>query len=178
MPSLPSESTLFGVLVCLFPVIPVLWLMFESQDLSICADLLLQGVLCAQFAHYTGVNQRDSVLMKLFVAGLALLTTLKTAQVLCASVLLWELCFNLLLRAITWIQNAALFENLEAVHSLSNIKWLTQTNLILEACMAFYVQIFFCHRLWVGIFCIPGHTLFAQSVPRHYLTTYTLWSSP
>jgi hypothetical protein len=62
--------------------------MFESQDLSICADLLLQGVLCAQFAHYTGVNQRDSVLMKLFVAGLALLTTLKTVQVLCASVLL------------------------------------------------------------------------------------------
>ncbi|KAJ7887403.1 hypothetical protein B0H13DRAFT_2666478 [Mycena leptocephala] len=115
MPSLPAVSTLFGVL-----------------DFALCADLLLQGVLCAQFAHYTDMNQRDSVRMKLFVAGLALLTTLKTVQVL----------------AITWIQNAALFENLEAVHNLLNIKWLTQTNLILEACMAFYVQFFFCHRLW------------------------------
>jgi hypothetical protein len=46
--------------------------MFETQDLAICADLFLQGVLCAQFAHYTDMNQRDSVLMKLFVAGLAL----------------------------------------------------------------------------------------------------------
>ncbi|KAF8178301.1 hypothetical protein K438DRAFT_1977938 [Mycena galopus ATCC 62051] len=70
--------------------------------------------------------------MKLFVAGLALLTTLKSAQVL----------------AITWIQNAAPFENLEAVHNLLKTKWLTQMNMILEAYMAFYVQIFFCHRLW------------------------------
>jgi hypothetical protein len=64
--------------------------MFETQDLALCADLFLQGVLCAQFAHYTDMNQQDSVLMKLFVAGLALLTTLKTVQVLCASVLLWN----------------------------------------------------------------------------------------
>ncbi|KAJ7035406.1 hypothetical protein C8F04DRAFT_1344270 [Mycena alexandri] len=99
----------------------------ESTALTMGADLFLQGVLCAQFAHYTNVNQRDSVWMRLFVAGLALLTTLKTTQVL----------------AMVSIQNAALFPNLQAVH-----QWLSQMNLILEAGIAFYVQIFFCHRLW------------------------------
>jgi hypothetical protein len=58
--------------------------MFESQDLVMGGDLFLQGVLCAQFARYTNMNQRDSVWMKIFVAGLALLTTLKTTQVMCA----------------------------------------------------------------------------------------------
>ncbi|KAJ7795091.1 hypothetical protein B0H13DRAFT_2170930 [Mycena leptocephala] len=115
MASLPAESTLSGVF-----------------DLVMGADLFLQGVLCAQFAHYTNVNQQDSVWMKLFVAGLALLTTLKTIQVI----------------AMIWVQNFTLFENLEAVYNLWNTKWLPQMNLILEAGIAFYVQIFFCHRLW------------------------------
>ncbi|KAJ7936929.1 hypothetical protein B0H13DRAFT_1946207 [Mycena leptocephala] len=115
MPSLPAEATLSGIL-----------------DLVMGADLFLQGVLCAQFAHYTNVNQRDSVWMKLFVAGLALLTTLKTIQVI----------------AMIWIQNVTLFEYLEPIHNLWITKWLSQMNLILEAAIAFYVQIFFCHRLW------------------------------
>lgn len=45
--------------------------------------LFLQGVICGQFVNYLGVSGHDPVLLKLFVAGLALLTTLKTAQVLC-----------------------------------------------------------------------------------------------
>ncbi|KAJ7360783.1 hypothetical protein DFH08DRAFT_951434 [Mycena albidolilacea] len=49
-------------------------------DLAVCSCLFLQGVLCAQFANYMTLNKRDSVWMKLFVAGLALLTTLKTLQ--------------------------------------------------------------------------------------------------
>ncbi|KAJ6489743.1 hypothetical protein C8R45DRAFT_197423 [Mycena sanguinolenta] len=112
---MPSESALFGVL-----------------PLTLCADLFLQGVLCAQFAYYTNVNQRDSVWMRLFVAGLALFTTLKTAQVL----------------AMISIQNVLLFENLEGVHNSWNMEWLFQMNLILEAGITFYVQIFLCHRLW------------------------------
>jgi hypothetical protein len=77
-----------------------------------------------------------------------------------------------------WIQNVTLFENLEAIYNLWNTNWVTQMTLLLEAGIAFYVQLFFCHRLWVSIFCFLGQTLFAQSVPRHYLITYTLWSSP
>ncbi|KAJ7725720.1 hypothetical protein B0H16DRAFT_1698277 [Mycena metata] len=122
MPSIPA----------VFPFTPVPWLTFESQDLTLGADLFLQGVLCAQFAHYTNVNQRDSVWMKLFVAGLALLTTLKTIQVL----------------AMISIQNVVLFESPGATHDVGSRKWLGLMNLILEAGVAFYVQLFFCHRLW------------------------------
>ncbi|KAJ7730135.1 hypothetical protein B0H16DRAFT_1893645 [Mycena metata] len=127
MPSLSAEV----------PFTPVGWLTFEFQDLTMGVDLFLQGVLCAQFAHYTNVNQRDSVCMKLFVAGLALFTTLKTIQVL----------------AMIGIQDVVLFENPATTHSAGgragSRKWLGQMNLILESGIAFYVQLFFCHRLWV-----------------------------
>ncbi|KAF7342293.1 hypothetical protein MVEN_01817500 [Mycena venus] len=112
----PPEITLFGVL-----------------DLASGTDLFLQGVLCGQFAHYTNVNEQDSWLMKLFVAGLALLTTLKTVQIL----------------AIRWTQNVALFQNLEAVVNLWHTEWISRPTLILGAVIVFYVQMFFCHRLWI-----------------------------
>ncbi|KAJ7725683.1 hypothetical protein B0H16DRAFT_1471709 [Mycena metata] len=122
MPSLPA----------VFPFAPVPWFTFESQDLTMGADLFLQGVLCAQFAHYTNVNQRDSMWMKLFVVGLVLLATLKTIQVL----------------AMISVQNVVLFESPGATTSSGSRVWLSQMNLILEAGIAFYVQLFFCHRLW------------------------------
>ncbi|KAJ6541494.1 hypothetical protein B0H19DRAFT_1268486 [Mycena capillaripes] len=71
-------------------------------DLSISVALFLQGVLCGQFAYYTNVNKRDSGRLKLFVTGLALLTTLKTIQVL----------------TVMWIQNVTLFHNVQAASSL------------------------------------------------------------
>ncbi|KAJ7715802.1 hypothetical protein B0H16DRAFT_495762 [Mycena metata] len=122
MPSLPARSSFT----------PVPWLLLEFQDLKMGVDLFLQGVLCAQFAHYTNVNQQDSIWMRLFVVGLALLTTLKTLQVL----------------GMVSTQNVALFQSPGAAPNFVNM-WLSQMNLILEAGVAFYVQLFFCHRLWV-----------------------------
>ncbi|KAJ7878858.1 hypothetical protein B0H14DRAFT_3129942 [Mycena olivaceomarginata] len=90
------------------------------------------GVLCAQFAHYTSRNKRDSRWMKLFVAGLALMTTLKSLQSL----------------VMTWIQTAATFGNLQAGSHFLRTHWLAKITLILGAITAFYVQLFFCHRLW------------------------------
>ncbi|KAJ7808773.1 hypothetical protein B0H14DRAFT_3151878 [Mycena olivaceomarginata] len=49
-------------------------------------------MLGAWFAHYLSLNKRDSIWMKLFVAGLVLLTTLKSLQSL----------------AMMWIQNGHL----------------------------------------------------------------------
>ncbi|KAJ6541516.1 hypothetical protein B0H19DRAFT_1239348 [Mycena capillaripes] len=116
-------------------------------DLAISAALFLQGVLCAQFAHYTNVNKRDSVWLKLFVTGLAVLTTLKTIQVL----------------AVMWIQNVTLFENVEAASRLWATNWVPKLTPILEACIAIYVQMFFCRRLWtisrnscIVVFCITS----------------------
>ncbi|KAJ7364796.1 hypothetical protein DFH08DRAFT_1017441 [Mycena albidolilacea] len=104
-----------------------------AWDLGVCFSLFLQGVLCAQFAHYTSCDKRDSIWIKLFVAGLALMTMLKSLQSL----------------GMTWIQNVATFGNLEAGSNLLRTHWLSKINLGLEAITAFYVQMFFCRRLWV-----------------------------
>ncbi|KAJ6541486.1 hypothetical protein B0H19DRAFT_1268480 [Mycena capillaripes] len=101
-------------------------------NLTISAVLFLQGVLCAQFAYYTNVTKRDSVWLKLFVAGLAMLTTLKTIQVL----------------AVMWIQNVTLLHNLEAASSLWATHWVPKLSPIFETVTAIYVQSFFCRRLW------------------------------
>ncbi|KAF8200478.1 hypothetical protein K438DRAFT_1965941 [Mycena galopus ATCC 62051] len=122
MPSLPlsrqtpAESTFFGIL-----------------DLASAVDIFLQGVLCAQFARYTNVNQHDSRSMKLWVAGLALLTTLRTLHTL----------------AIRWIQDVTSFETPEAASNLWHTQWVPLVTQLSEAVIAFYVQLFFCHRLWI-----------------------------
>ncbi|KAJ6541476.1 hypothetical protein B0H19DRAFT_1173322 [Mycena capillaripes] len=119
-------------------------------DISISVVLFLQGVLCGQFAYYTNVNKRDSVWLKLFVAGLALLTTLKTIQVL----------------AVMWIQNVTLFHNPEAASSLWETYWVPKLSPIFESVAAVYVQSFFCRRLWkishnayIVVVCMTSFTL-------------------
>ncbi|KAJ7878852.1 hypothetical protein B0H14DRAFT_3776360 [Mycena olivaceomarginata] len=102
-------------------------------DLGLCFSLFLQGVLCAQFAHYTSLNKRDSIWMRLFVTGLALMTTLKSLHSL----------------VLMWIQNVTTFGDLEAGSNLWRTHWLSKLTLILEAITAFYVHMFFCRRLWV-----------------------------
>ncbi|KAJ7364802.1 hypothetical protein DFH08DRAFT_799115 [Mycena albidolilacea] len=102
-------------------------------DLGLCFSLFLQGVLCAQFAHYTSLNKRDSIWMRLFVAGLALMTTLKSLHSL----------------VLMWIQNVTTFGDLETGSNLWHTHWLSKLTLILEAITAFYIQMFFCRRLWV-----------------------------
>ncbi|KAJ7342704.1 hypothetical protein DFH08DRAFT_962756 [Mycena albidolilacea] len=101
-------------------------------DIRVCFSLFLQGVLCAQFAHYTSRNKRDSIWMKLFVVGLALTATLKSLQSI----------------VMTWIQNAATSRNGHAASNLLHTYWLAKITLILEAITASYVQMFFCRRLW------------------------------
>ncbi|KAJ6541497.1 hypothetical protein B0H19DRAFT_1268489 [Mycena capillaripes] len=101
-------------------------------DLSISVILFLQGVLCGQFAYYTNVNKRDSVWLKLFVTGLALLTTLKTIQVL----------------VFMWVQNVTLFHNLEAASILWATYWVPELSPVFESVTVIYVQSFFCRRLW------------------------------
>ncbi|KAJ7360779.1 hypothetical protein DFH08DRAFT_800222 [Mycena albidolilacea] len=91
------------------------------------------GVLCAQFANYMTLIKRDSIWMKFFVAGHALLTTLKSLQSL----------------MIMWIQNVTLFGDLEAGSNIWHKHWAWRVALILEATTAFYVQMFFCRRLWL-----------------------------
>ncbi|KAJ7664269.1 hypothetical protein B0H17DRAFT_1256435, partial [Mycena rosella] len=101
-------------------------------DLSICADLILQGIIFAQIAHYTTLYGKDVLTVQAFVAVLLVITTLKSAHGL----------------AILWIQNVEHFMDLNAALSMFTNSWPTQVNLALIALISFYVQVFFCRRLW------------------------------
>ncbi|KAJ6478227.1 hypothetical protein C8R45DRAFT_360159 [Mycena sanguinolenta] len=101
-------------------------------DLAICLALFFQGVLCAQFAHYASSSKRDSIGLKIFVAGLALLAAMRCCQCL----------------AIMWMQNVTLFGDVEAGSTFGFNHWIPRTDVMLEATGAVYVQIFFCRRLW------------------------------
>ncbi|KAJ6469294.1 hypothetical protein C8R45DRAFT_1105164 [Mycena sanguinolenta] len=104
-------------------------------DLGTCFTLFLQGVLCSQFSRYMDSVKRDSVQIKLFVAGLALLTTLKTSECL----------------AMMWTQNVTLFENAKVASTLwQTTAWYSKLAVLLKAAVPFYVQMFFCYRLWAG----------------------------
>ncbi|KAJ7907577.1 hypothetical protein B0H13DRAFT_2273667 [Mycena leptocephala] len=102
-------------------------------DLAICADLILQGIIFAQIAHYTTLYGQDFLALRAFVAVLLIITTLKSAQGL----------------AILWTQNVEYFMDLNAALSMYTNSWTTEVNLALDALIAFYVQLFFCRRLWV-----------------------------
>ncbi|KAF8215176.1 hypothetical protein K438DRAFT_1926751 [Mycena galopus ATCC 62051] len=71
------------------------------------------------------LKKHDSMRMKLFVTGLAVLTALKGLQCL----------------MIMWKQTVEPFLDLEAT-------WIVNINVILEGIVAFYVQMFFSRRLW------------------------------
>ncbi|KAJ6478247.1 hypothetical protein C8R45DRAFT_1101634 [Mycena sanguinolenta] len=127
----------------------------NGTDIATCSTLFLQGVLCVQFAHYTNFSQRDSKRLKFFVTGLAFITTLKSAQAL----------------AMMWIQNVLMFGNVEVASQMWERHWLVKINRIFEATAAFYVQLFFCVRLWVTIRFSSGpspqHLLEAQVISRN-----------
>ncbi|KAJ7277103.1 hypothetical protein C8J57DRAFT_1503940 [Mycena rebaudengoi] len=101
-------------------------------DLAICGDLIFQGIIFAQIAHYTTLYEKDVLARRAFVAVLLIITTLKSAQGL----------------VILWIQNVEYFMNLKAALSMFTDSWTTEINLTLSALIAFYVQLFFCKRLW------------------------------
>ncbi|KAF7367703.1 hypothetical protein MSAN_00834100 [Mycena sanguinolenta] len=106
----------------------------SGWDLAICVSLFFQGVLCAQFAHYMTLSKRDSIWLKLFVTGLAVLSVARCCQCL----------------AIMWMQNVTLFPSVEAASTLWLRHWVPKSNIMLEATGALYVQIFFSRRLWAS----------------------------
>ncbi|KAJ7310069.1 hypothetical protein DFH08DRAFT_1046626, partial [Mycena albidolilacea] len=112
--------------------LPVVAFVLGGWDLGISGDLLLQGVIFAQFAHYTTRYKRDIPLLRAFVWGLLFLTTLKSAQGL----------------GILWSQNVQHFTDVEGAADLFFMTWFLQLNVSFVAVIVFYVQMFFCYRLW------------------------------
>ncbi|KAJ6557555.1 hypothetical protein B0H19DRAFT_1261166 [Mycena capillaripes] len=79
------------------PTLPVVAFVLGGWDLGV-AGLLLQGVIFAQFARCTTLYTHDILILRVFVWGLLLLTTLKSAQGL----------------AVRWSQNIRHFLEFEA----------------------------------------------------------------
>ncbi|KAJ7444467.1 hypothetical protein FB451DRAFT_1568386 [Mycena latifolia] len=115
------------------PTLPVVAFVLGGWDIGVAGDLVLQGVIFAQFAYYMTLYKHDILLLRVFVWGLLLLTTLKSAQEL----------------AVIWSQNVQHFMEVEVAIDLFETTWFFQLNVSFVAVIAFYVQMFFCHRLWV-----------------------------
>ncbi|KAJ7597970.1 hypothetical protein C8J56DRAFT_1109555 [Mycena floridula] len=96
-------------------------------------DVFLQGILMCQFAHYWSWYKEDRLFLKLTVAGLAILTILKSFQCI----------------AIVWIQNVLHLGDLEGAVRLIMTKWWQAGNPLMVATICLYAQAFFLSRLYI-----------------------------
>ncbi|KAF7315756.1 hypothetical protein MIND_00091500 [Mycena indigotica] len=103
-----------------------------AWDLAVSGDLLLQGVIFAQTAHYFALYHSEVLALRAFVLGLLLLTTLKSMQMI----------------SILWIQNVTHFSDIRGASMMFTTSWPQQINMASGAFIAFYIQIFMCQRLW------------------------------
>ncbi|KAJ7276619.1 hypothetical protein C8J57DRAFT_1223357 [Mycena rebaudengoi] len=105
-----------------------------NVDLGTHADLILQGILFAQFTNYwSKYNKLDSLFLKLFVLGLCIATTFKSAHAI----------------AFVWFQNVEYFADIEKAANMFFTNWVTQSTTLIGGIIAFSVQAFFCRRLWI-----------------------------
>ncbi|GLB44786.1 hypothetical protein LshimejAT787_1801230 [Lyophyllum shimeji] len=97
-----------------------------------CLDIFLQGALCCQFITYFSCYKSDRIRLRLTVAGLALITMLKTVHSF----------------AIVWIMLILHFKDLSGAIKLNYTAWWQTGDSMMVATIDLYVQIFFLHRLW------------------------------
>lgn len=95
-------------------------------------DFLFQGILFCQFVNYFTWYPKDKTFLKVIVAILVIMTTLKSIQ-----------CFF-----IVWMQNVIYFTDLEGALSLTYTTWWQSGNPLMVACIDAYVQVYFLYRLY------------------------------
>ncbi|KAJ7279334.1 hypothetical protein C8J57DRAFT_132651 [Mycena rebaudengoi] len=116
------------------PPLPVVTFSLGGWDLGTHADLILQGILFAQFTNYwSRYYKSDPLSQRLFVLGLCIATTFKSAHAI----------------ALVWVQNVDNFMDLNRAAGMFLTNWLKQSNSLIGQIIAFYVQVFFCRRLWI-----------------------------
>ncbi|KAJ7276648.1 hypothetical protein C8J57DRAFT_194065 [Mycena rebaudengoi] len=116
------------------PPLPVVTFVLGGWDLGTHADLILQGILFAQFTNYWSRDYKsDSLFLKLFVLGLCISTTFKSAHAI----------------AFVWFQNVEYFADIGKAANMFFTNWVTQSTTLIGGIIAFSVQAFFCRRLWI-----------------------------
>ncbi|KAJ6465318.1 hypothetical protein C8R45DRAFT_1106956 [Mycena sanguinolenta] len=107
-----------------------------TWDLSVAADLLLQGIIYSQLTQYFMTSyKRDGYPVRYFVCGLALATTFKSG---CNLYCMWAL-------------SRAIFQDdpLIALVKVYSNNLLLKYNVAVVALAVFYVQLYFCTRLYL-----------------------------
>ncbi|KAJ7237128.1 hypothetical protein C8J57DRAFT_1568889 [Mycena rebaudengoi] len=114
-------------------LLPIITFIFGGWDLGIHADLILQGLLFTQFTRYWTQYPSDYLRNKLFVLGLCIATTAKSAHAM----------------TLVWIQNVEYFGDVEKAGGIFTNPSLGGMNILLMTFITLYVQSFFLHRLWM-----------------------------
>ncbi|KAK0213625.1 hypothetical protein IW262DRAFT_1410535 [Armillaria fumosa] len=133
---------------------------------GLCLDLFLQGIVSSQFSnYYSWYGKTDGIGLKVAVGVLAIATSLKSIQ-----------CF-----AIVWIQLIDNFLDLQTAVNMRFVTWYQIGNPLMVAFIGFYVQMYFCYRLWVvsklwwvplPIISLFLFALIAAMVVTHYLAIF------
>ncbi|KAJ7099998.1 hypothetical protein B0H15DRAFT_770813 [Mycena belliarum] len=125
-----------------------------------CLELLLQGILCSQFSNYYSYYSDDHTGIRVAVGVLALITVLKSIQSF----------------ALIWIQNIVFFGDLQGAILLNYTTWWQSGNPLMVAVIGFYVQCYFCWRLWVisrnWFVVIPVAAIFIFALLSIVVATY------
>ncbi|KAJ7093993.1 hypothetical protein B0H15DRAFT_799026 [Mycena belliarum] len=125
-----------------------------------CVDIFLQGVLTCQLFNYFSWYREDVRLLRIYVAGLAVLSIAKTAQAF----------------AIIWIQSILFINDVDGAVLLNYTTWWQSGNPLIVATYELYVQAYFCYRLYViskrWIVVAPIGTVFVFAFFSMVLATY------
>ncbi|KAJ7238812.1 hypothetical protein B0H12DRAFT_86739 [Mycena haematopus] len=98
-----------------------------------CMDIFLQGILFTQFVNYFTVYRDDKMGLRVAVAVLMVMNILKTIHSF----------------AVIWIQSIVYFGDLQGAIGLNYTAWWQSGTPLIVAICGFYVQSYFCYRLWV-----------------------------
>ncbi|KAJ7612932.1 hypothetical protein DFH06DRAFT_1484799 [Mycena polygramma] len=137
------------------------------------ADLVLQGALCVQFVNYFTWYRDDKRGLKAAVAGLCLLTSLKTIQ---SFVIIWN-------HAIVH------FDDLQGAIQLNFSTWWEAGTPLMGAVIEIYVQSYFCYRLYaisrtvyvvaplvvIFFFAFSATVLATYHITQHDTTVIASW---
>ncbi|KAF8142501.1 hypothetical protein K438DRAFT_1994908 [Mycena galopus ATCC 62051] len=125
-----------------------------------CLELVLMGVLSCQFVNYFNWYPGDSRGLRVTVAILCLLSVLKSAESFAAM----------------WIFLIRHFGDLQYDIQLSATGWWDTANPLMVAIIDFYVQCYFCSRLWAvskkSYIVAPILILFVFALASMILGTY------
>ncbi|KAJ7872796.1 hypothetical protein B0H14DRAFT_159213 [Mycena olivaceomarginata] len=98
-----------------------------------CLDLFLAGILATQFVNYFTWYRDDKTWIRIIVVVLLVMNALKSVQAF----------------AVIWVQNIVYFGDLQGAILLNYTTWWQTGNPLMVAICGFYVQSYFCYRLWV-----------------------------